>query len=137
MTDRFSRHRSLAANSASKSHKGDILPDSVSESNYPLQYLKGIGPARARMLAQMGIVHPQDLANYYPRDWEDRRLRFSIGQAPMGQKTALRGIIRSVDFSMTRSRLGIAAATIEETGAEIQAVWFKKTNPRYDVFSSL
>jgi len=137
MADRFTRRRSLTANSASKSHKGAILPDSVSESNYPLQYLKGIGPARARTLALMGILQPADLGAYYPRDWEDRRLRFSIAEAPMGQKTALRGVIRSVDFSMTRSQLGIATVSLEQTGATIQAVWFKKTNPRYDVFSSL
>lgn len=85
----------------------------------------------------MGIHEPSDLVAYYPRDWEDRRLRFSIAEAPMGQKVALRGTLRSVDFSMTRSQLGIATATLEQSGATIQAVWFKKTNPRYDVFSSL
>ena len=58
VTDRFSRHRSLAADGASKCHKGDILPDSLSESNYPLQYLKGVGPARARALAMLGILKP-------------------------------------------------------------------------------
>ena len=38
---------------------------------------------------------------------------------------------------MTRSQLGIATATIEDPSGMIHAVWFKKTNPRYDVFSSL
>jgi ATP-dependent DNA helicase RecG len=138
MADRFSCRRFLTANRALKSHKDDILPDSVSESNhYPLQYLKGVGPARARTLAMMGILQPADLAAYYPRDWEDRRLRFAIGEAPVGQKAALRGTILSIDFSMTRSQLGIATVTLEHAGATIQAVWFKKTNMRYDVFSSL
>jgi len=139
MTHRLPGHGSFAAYLASKSHRGAILPDSVSESktSYPLQYLKGVGPARARILAKMGIVYPEDLAAYYPRTWEDRRLRFSIREAPLGEKIALRGTLRAVDFSMTHSQLGIATATIEDASGTIQAVWFKKTNPRYDVFSSL
>jgi ATP-dependent DNA helicase RecG len=139
VTDRFPSDRSLAANHASKSHRGAILPDSVSESktDYPLQFLKGVGPVRAGLLAAMGILRPQDLATYYPRGWDDRRLRFSIREAPVGEKAALRGTIRLVDFSMTRSQLGIASAAMEDASGTIQAVWFKKTNPRYDVFSSL
>ncbi len=103
----------------------------------PLQYLKGVGPARAETLARMQIRQPTDLVTYFPRDWEDRRIRFSIREAPVGEKIALRAIIRSVDFSITRSQLGIATAVIEDTSGTLRAVWFKKLNPRYDVFSSL
>ena len=78
-----------------------------------------------------------DLMTYFPRDWEDRRVRFSLREAPMGEKIALRGTIRSVDFAMTRSQLGIATVEMEDTSGKLNAVWFKKTNPRYDVFSSL
>jgi ATP-dependent DNA helicase RecG len=85
----------------------------------------------------MGILTPEDLITYYPRDWEDRRLRFSIREAPMGEKIALRGTIRSADFAMTRNQLGIATAEIEDASGAVNAVWFKKMNPRYDVFSSL
>ena len=85
----------------------------------------------------MGLRTPLDLALYYPRDWEDRRVRFSIREAPMGEKTALHGRIRSIDFSITKSRLGIALAELEDTTGRIYAVWFKKLNPRYDVFASL
>ncbi len=139
MTDRLPRSRTLVTNFASKRHRLNILPNSVSESKIstPLQYLKGVGPARAEVLAQMGILQPLDLVTYYPRDWEDRRVRFSVREAPMGEKTALRGTIRSIDFSITRSQLGIATAAMEDRTGRINAVWFKKLNPRYDVFSSL
>jgi len=126
MTDRLPGSRTLTTNITAKGHKDSSL-----------QYFKGVGPARAEILAGMGILHPFDLATYYPRDWEDRRMRFSIREAPMGEKVALRGTIRSIDFSITRSQLGIATASLEDASGSIHAVWFKKLNPRYDVFSSL
>src|SRR5882724_977702 len=84
VTDRLPGHRVLAANIASKSHRGSILPDSVYESktSTPLQYFKGVGPVRAQLLTAMGIQSLLDLVTYFPRGWEDRRLRFSIREAP-------------------------------------------------------
>lgn len=139
VTHRLSRTGALATNVTSKRHKTIIVSDSVSESKAPsaLQYLKGVGPARAQALARMGILTPMDLATYFPRDWQDRRMRFSIREAPVGEKVALRGTILSVDFSTTRSQLGIATAQIQDPSGTMNAVWFKKMTPRYDVFSSL
>src|SRR5690242_4232185 len=84
VTHRLAGHRALAANRTFKSHRGSILPDCTLESKgqYPLQFFKGVGPARAEALAAMGLVTPADLLMYFPRDWEDRRLRFSIREAP-------------------------------------------------------
>lgn len=123
-----------------------ILPDSVDprkqrapvpEQTYPLQYLKGVGPARAKALAKMGILVNADLAASFPRAWEDRRFLHAIRRAPMGEKLALRGRVRLADFSTTRKNLGMASAALEDPTGTIEAVWFKKQNPRYDVFASL
>ena len=35
----------------------------------PVQYLKGVGPARAGTFAQLGVHTVGDLLEYYPRDW--------------------------------------------------------------------
>jgi ATP-dependent DNA helicase RecG len=35
----------------------------------PVQYLKGVGPARARTFAQLGVHTVGDLVEYFPRDW--------------------------------------------------------------------
>ncbi len=39
----------------------------------PLQYLKGLGPARAAAFARKGIITLQDALYYFPRRYEDRR----------------------------------------------------------------
>lgn len=38
----------------------------------PLQYIRGIGPQRAKVLAKAGIISPTDLINYFPRDYLQR-----------------------------------------------------------------
>ncbi len=103
----------------------------------PLQYVKGVGPARAQILARMGLTTPADVLTYYPRDWEDRRIRFSIKDVPMGEKTTLRGKVEEVTFRTLRSNLAMASATVRDASGSIQAVWFKRTNPQYDVFAPL
>ena len=40
--------------------------------NFPLQYIKGIGPQRAKALAEDGIVALRDLCFYFPRDYVHR-----------------------------------------------------------------
>jgi ATP-dependent DNA helicase RecG len=143
MTDRIPRSRTFTGNSAFKRHKKTpsrklvptILADSASESK--LQFLPGVGPARAALLAKLGIHDEATLLQHYPRDYEDRRFLYRIREAPIGSKVALQGVIQTVEFSRTRANLGFASATLTDDTGEIEAVWFKKMTPRYDVFASL
>lgn len=36
----------------------------------PIQYIKGVGPKRAKEFAKLGIYTVQDLLEYYPFRWE-------------------------------------------------------------------
>lgn len=35
----------------------------------PIQYIKGIGPQRAKLFNKLGVFTVQDLLEYYPREW--------------------------------------------------------------------
>jgi len=37
-----------------------------------IQYIKGVGEARAKILNKLGIYTLEDLITYYPRGYEDR-----------------------------------------------------------------
>ena len=44
-----------------------------------VQYLKGAGPARARLLAKLGVQTVADLVHHYPREHQDRRQMTAVG----------------------------------------------------------
>jgi ATP-dependent DNA helicase RecG len=146
MTDRLTRRRPFTAHLTTPRHthtpsrnlRKTIVADSSSEKQGgDLQYLKGVGPARASLLSRMGIQTPIDLLMQFPRDWQDRRHRFSLREAPMDQKVTLIGKVIQVRYKSLRRDLGLATATLQDESGLLTAVWFRKTNPRYDVFASL
>ena len=38
-----------------------------------VQFIKGVGPSRVKLLNYLGIYTLEDLITYYPRKYEDRR----------------------------------------------------------------
>jgi len=85
----------------------------------------------------MGITTAMDVLSTYPRDWQDRRRRFSLREVPIGERTALVGKVSQVRFKSLRRDLGMVTATLRDTSGSLKVVWFKKSNPRYDVFAPL
>jgi len=46
----------------------------------PVQFLKGVGPARAKIFTQVGVETVGDLLEYFPRDWNFMPEPTKIGQ---------------------------------------------------------
>ena len=55
----------------------------------PIQYLKGIGPKRAKLFHQLGINTVEDLLYYFPRRYEDRTNFISISKLEEGKTETL------------------------------------------------
>ncbi len=89
-----------------------------------VQYVKGVGPARAQQLARLGIVSLEDLLWTVPRRYEDRSRFVAIGQLLPGQTATLRG--RIVSLSIRRGRVGqpIVEAAIADGTGTVPCVWF-------------
>ena len=92
----------------------------------PLQYVKGIGPARAEMLAAKGLFTVADLLYYAPFRYEDRRNIKSIAELAPGEKAVLLARVSSTKLSRFRGRSpGLFEATLQDgSGATLQARWF-------------
>ncbi|HLH05237.1 MAG TPA: ATP-dependent DNA helicase RecG [Bryobacteraceae bacterium] len=92
----------------------------------PLQFVKGIGPARAEMLAAKGLETVTDLLYYAPFRYEDRSNSKSIAQLAPGEKAAITGWVASVHNTAFRRRsLGLFEAEFEDaSGAALLARWF-------------
>ncbi|MBI5872568.1 MAG: ATP-dependent DNA helicase RecG [Candidatus Omnitrophica bacterium] len=92
-----------------------------------VQYLKGIGPRRAEVLAKAGISSLEDILYHFPRRYEDRSHLVSIASLELGKEAtvcaeivslnARRGFHRGVDIL----EVGVA----DDTG-RIFCVWFNQ-----------
>jgi RecG-like helicase len=64
-----------------------------------LQYVKGIGPVRAKVLAAKGLLTVADLLYYAPFRYEDRRNMKTVAQLAPGEKAAVLAWVRGSKLS--------------------------------------
>lgn len=89
-----------------------------------LQFLKGVGPERARQLEQLGIHNVQDLLQYYPRRYEDRSKRM-IAELKDGELATIEGKV--VAGHVMTGKMKVVKLSIEQQGRLLQATWFNQT----------
>jgi len=89
----------------------------------PVQYLKGVGPVRAKAFAQLGVHTVVDLLEYFPRDWNFAPEALKIGQMRPGQTATIIGLVESVDYQSYRQPPIFEAILSDETGV-CRIVWF-------------
>ena len=91
-----------------------------------LQYVKGIGPARADMLAAKGLFTITDLLHYAPFRYEDRTNIKAIAELAPGEKAVAMAQVRSGRMSGFRGRsLGLFEAAFHDgSGAGLIGRWF-------------
>jgi ATP-dependent DNA helicase RecG len=90
-----------------------------------VQYLKGVGPARSRILAGKGVLSVEDLLYYVPRRYEDRTHPRTVGEVRPGETAVIVGMVRSVRLHQARRRpLRIFEAELAEGGHRLYCRWF-------------
>jgi ATP-dependent DNA helicase RecG len=69
-----------------------------------VQFLKGVGPGKARALKTLGVETPADLLLLFPRAHEDRRQEREIGSLRDGDAAVVRGRVASVSWQRIPGR---------------------------------
>jgi len=91
-----------------------------------IQYLKGVGPRRAKLLERLAIVTVEDLLYYFPRDYQDRRTVSPIGTLREGEFVTIRGEVLAKSLSNTRSGKKIFTLVVDDGSGRIPCVWFNQ-----------
>lgn len=94
--------------------------------SYPVQYLKGVGPARARQLARLSINTVADLLQHYPRRYEDRSTMRPISLAGFVPLETIRGTVVAVNERRVRQGLVILQVGISDGTGVVWGVWFNQ-----------
>ena len=92
----------------------------------PLNYIKGVGPARAAMLEAKGLSTVEDLLAYVPFRYEDRSNVKTVAQLAPGEMATVIADVRSAKVSgFHRRNLGLFEARFSDASRAILACkWF-------------
>ncbi|MHC4103648.1 MAG: ATP-dependent DNA helicase RecG [Planctomycetota bacterium] len=89
----------------------------------PVRYLKGVGPARAKTFAQLGVETVGDLLEYFPRDWNFLPESTKIAQTQPGRPATIIGMVESIDYQGYRRQSIFEAVVSDDTGV-CRIIWF-------------
>lgn len=92
----------------------------------PIQFLKGIGPEKAKEFAKQGIKTVRDLIERIPRTYRDYSTIKPIMAAQSGQLETLRGRVIAANEQKVRGRLSLTKVSISDGTATAAGVWFNQ-----------
>ena len=90
-----------------------------------VQYLKGIGPEKAKALNSVGIETIEDLLYYIPRRYLDRSTILPINKLKVGSTATVIGRVESFGIKRGRRRPQFQVIIRDETGF-MYLIWFQK-----------
>src|ERR1700758_2881897 len=96
------------------------------ELSTPVQYVKGIGPKIAEILAAKGIHTVDDLLHYLPFRYEDRLNPRGIAELRAGEMATVIAEVRTSGLFRTR-RMPIFQMTAGQGRARLKCIWFNAT----------
>ncbi|HLC40010.1 MAG TPA: ATP-dependent DNA helicase RecG [Methylomirabilota bacterium] len=91
----------------------------------PLQYVKGVGPKKGKLLSRLGLATVQDALFYFPRRYEDRSRLTPFNRLTVGESQSCSGVVVGVSPPPRTTRLPFQALFRDATGY-LSAVWFRQ-----------
>jgi len=91
-----------------------------------VQYLKGVGPKRAKQLSRLGINTISDLLYYLPRRYEDRREIVSVKDIKVGEIYTIRGKIKAHGIWKSRKGILVYEMVVSDRTGNLHGVWYNQ-----------
>ena len=98
-------------------------PKSEITATTSVQFVKGVGPARAATFAELGVQTVADLLEYFPRDWVFAPEPTKIDRLLPGQSATIVGQVESIDYQAFR-RMPLFEAVVADESGLCRIVWF-------------
>ena len=92
----------------------------------PVQFIKGVGPKLGEILRKRGVETVQDLLEWFPRAYEDRRAARNIRSLVPDELVSLRAqVVRVSSFNMGKSSRKIYDVTLRDATGSIHCKFFR------------
>lgn len=103
--------------------QSQVIPQKKDQSSQGLQYIRGVGPQRAKQFENLGISTIEDLLKYFPRKYEVRQKRH-IADLLDGEYVTVEGTVTG--SQVISGRVKVIKLNIEQDGRNIHAIWFNQ-----------
>ena len=93
-----------------------------------IRYIKGVGEARAKALAKLGVTDLRSLLSYFPRAYEDRRTCKKIADLIPGEMSCVCAVVAG-EAKLSRIRKGldlVKLRVVDESGA-LELTYFNQS----------
>src|SRR5437867_7612316 len=94
------------------------------EASSLVQYLTGVGPARAALFERLGLVTLEDLLRHYPRAYLDARRFVRIDELKPGELVTVEGRVKHAAALRTRAGRTAFVATLDDGNGTLACYLF-------------
>lgn len=111
-----------------------------------VQFIKGVGPNRVKLLNRIGIYTLNDLITYFPREYEDRSRTKNIAELIDGEEALISAfpVGRMIELKIRRNLTLCKLYVRDETGG-CELIWYNqgylknvfKQNVRYNFYGKI
>ncbi|RTY36931.1 ATP-dependent DNA helicase RecG [Chlorobium phaeovibrioides] len=95
------------------------------QDNSSLQALKGLGPKKIEILQEAGISSLENLFDYWPRRYLDRRAMNSIAGLRMGEMATVVGTVRSAGIEQGGRGMARFKVKLADRSGVLDLTWFR------------
>ena len=92
-----------------------------------VQYIKGVGPSRAKLLSLLGVNTVEDLINYYPRTYEDRTKIKKIEELQDGEDALIEAVtVTAATVFKLRRNMSVSKVMVQDDTGRCLITWFNQ-----------
>ena len=100
----------------------------MAELNTDVRFIKGVGEARAKSLAKLGITDLGSLLAYFPRAYEDRRGSRRIAETQIGERACVTAMVAGEPkLSRIRKGLELVKLRVVDESAALELTYFNQS----------
>ena len=90
----------------------------------PVQFLKGVGPHKARLLEKLGLRTAADILFFFPRNYQDFREITPIGDLVTDQATSIVAEVAEVEATISSTGKHILYVLFRDDTGFLRGIWF-------------
>jgi ATP-dependent DNA helicase RecG len=92
----------------------------------PIEYVKTVGPKRAKLFNKLSIYTVKDLIYYLPKTYEDRRQLPSISGVIPDTVQTIVGVVESISERKVNGSISVVECRVSDRSGSLVAVWFNQ-----------